>query len=143
MIGFLTWRAVAEQQHPRRLKQWWRDNEGRRWRVPNGKHRLRPHQIPGHAALRSFVFLRDGFACVRCGAKPSREIAIVLDHIVSRRNGGTHHPDNLQTLCVRCNASKVTHEDKSRGVPALRQEIATLRARVAQLEAERFFKAPL
>lgn len=124
------------QSHPRRLKQWWRDHDGQRWRVPNGKHRLRPHQIPGHAALRAFVFKRDGYRCVRCGA----DSPLVLDHEVSRRNGGTHHPDNLQTLCKTCNSSKVTHEDRSRGVPALRQEIATLRARVAQLEGDRCFR---
>jgi hypothetical protein len=139
MIGFPKWSAVAEQKHPRRLKQWWTDNAGQRWRVPNGRDRLRPHQIAGHGALRAFVFQRDSNRCVRCGsAEP-----LALDHIVSRRNGGTHHPTNLQTLCKRCNDSKATHEDRSRGVPALRTEVAQLRARVAQLEAERFFRQPI
>jgi 5-methylcytosine-specific restriction endonuclease McrA len=31
---------------------------------------------------------------------------LVIDHVLSLRNGGTNHPDNLQTLCDCCNAAK-------------------------------------
>ena len=37
---------------------------------------------------------------------PARS-CLVIDHVVSRLNGGTHHPDNLQTLCDSCNSAKV------------------------------------
>ncbi len=95
------------------LKQWWIDHEGRTWRVPNVRDRLRPHQIKGHAALRAFVFCRDGGRCVRCGS--SEELP---DHIVSRRNGGSHHPSNLQCLCKRCNDRKSNYEDRGRAYDA-------------------------
>lgn len=39
--------------------------------------------------------------CVYCGA-PARE----RDHIISRRSGGSDHPDNLAPCCRSCNASK-------------------------------------
>lgn len=42
---------------------------------------------------------------------------LVADHVVSRRNGGSHHPDNLQALCQRCNARKAALVDAHGGVP--------------------------
>ena len=40
-----------------------------------------------------------------------------MDHIVPRRRGGTDDPDNLQTLCYRCNAMKRDRDDTNfRGV---------------------------
>ena len=81
----------------------WVDAAGRRWRTPTIRGRLKPGQVPAHRALREFVLLLDGHACVRCG----RRDRLVADHILSRRNGGAHHPLNLQALCEPCNASKV------------------------------------
>ena len=97
----------------------WTDHKGRRWRTPRIKGRLQ-FDIQCHAALRAFVFTRDGFRCQKCGisAVPpfgydgrepvalARGWCLVADHIVSRRNGGSHHPDNLMTLCDSCNARK-------------------------------------
>jgi 5-methylcytosine-specific restriction endonuclease McrA len=105
----------------------WADHEGKTWKTPQILGRLR-FRIPCHAALRAFVFKRDGYACLRCGdratvvpdgytgreALGSKNHCLVLDHIVSRRNGGSHHPSNLQTLCDSCNAAKVTSEDRRR-----------------------------
>ena len=31
---------------------------------------------------------------------------LVADHIVSRKNGGEHHPNNLQAMCQSCNSKK-------------------------------------
>jgi 5-methylcytosine-specific restriction endonuclease McrA len=31
---------------------------------------------------------------------------LVADHVISRRNGGSHHPDNMQCLCNSCNSRK-------------------------------------
>lgn len=33
-----------------------------------------------------------------------------IDHIVPVELGGTSHPDNLQTLCIRCHADKTAHD---------------------------------
>lgn len=56
---------------------------------------------PSHQALRAYVLWRDK-VCMWCGADSD----LVADHIVSRRNGGEHHPKNLQALCQRCNSRK-------------------------------------
>ena len=104
----------------------WLDAEGIERRVPTGK-KLHFPRMPLHAALRAFVYKRDAFTCKWCGTKPA-EIPVdydgrcgvfvttkaksgflsqlVIDHIVSRRNGGTNHPGNLQALCDCCNAAK-------------------------------------
>ncbi|WP_196015297.1 HNH endonuclease [Klebsiella variicola] len=60
--------------------------------------------VPCHRALRDFVLWRDGYKCRHCGSED--RIKLVADHIMSRRNGGSHHPDNMQCLCDSCNARK-------------------------------------
>lgn len=86
---------------------YWRDHNGTWWRVPQIKDRLRPHQIKGHAALRDFVVARDK-CCAWCGATTN----LVADHIRSKRNGGMHHPHNLQALCFSCNSKKSNAVDR-------------------------------
>jgi hypothetical protein len=100
----------------------WTDHNGVHWKVPTIIGRLK-FRIPCHRALRAYVHRRDGFRCQGCGIlayplpppdydgsgatyAPGRHRVLVLDHILSRRNGGLHHPDNLRTLCEPCNASK-------------------------------------
>jgi 5-methylcytosine-specific restriction endonuclease McrA len=87
----------------------WTDQHGRSWKVPQIKGRLKCGKCPGHRALREFVIWRDGSKCRRCGC--TDPLKLVPDHIVSRRNGGSHHPDNLQCLCDPCNASKAARID--------------------------------
>lgn len=102
----------------------WMDASGKTWAVASPRHRL-CFRYPSNRALRAFVYARDGFACVRCGWKPpfvperydgqftllgddvaGKRQELQLDHVLALHNGGTHHPDNLQTLCFQCNASK-------------------------------------
>jgi len=84
------------------MHQYWTDHNGKHWIVPQIKGRLKCSKIPSHAALREYVIYRDGGKCKECGAMNM----LVADHIVSRRNSGSHHPDNLQCLCDSCNARK-------------------------------------
>ena len=106
------------------MRDYWTDGSGKRWRVaPSGK-RLNFANL-GPQALRAFVYARDGFRCVRCDWMPSaiptpydgrytllgddvggKRRELQLDHVVALHHGGTNHPDNLQTLCFGCNASK-------------------------------------
>ena len=107
-------RAMCEPGH-------WTDWAGQRWRTLRCIGRIKYRTLGAHA-LRRYVHQRDLFACQHCSTKAivptdwdgSSALAcdngawcLVLDHIISRRNGGSHHPDNLQTLCDSCNARKV------------------------------------
>lgn len=47
------------------------------------------------------------------------EIPLVLDHLVSRRNGGINSAKNLQTLCYSCNAAKSGLIDSKRGIKSV------------------------
>lgn len=110
----------------------WADDDGAVYPVPAMGRRLKFASSPAHAKLRAFVFRRDGFTCVRCAWKPGdlpavydgrRTLGVTIipatkpwkksaltylevDHRISRSHGGSNHPDNLQTLCKRCNAGK-------------------------------------
>lgn len=102
------------------------------WTAPNGqvlpiletKRRLNFGR-PAHALLRAYIFARDGYQCCKCGWKPAdipvpysgrfgligpdvngKRRELQLDHIVPLAAGGTNHPENFQTLCFACNASK-------------------------------------
>ena len=50
-------------------------------------------------AMKIAVKNRDGHRCKNCGSTKNLEI----DHIQPKALGGSHHPDNLQTLCRPCN----------------------------------------
>ena len=84
----------------------WTDDCGRLWIEPQIKGRLKS-RIPAHRALREYVIRRDGGKCQACGSTER----LVADHIVSRRNGGRHHPSNMQCLCDSCNARKAVLTD--------------------------------
>ena len=96
----------------------WTDHDGRAWPVPRIRGRLRFGKVKLHARLRDFVLRRDGFCCTVCGAsgfapgQPPRGVMLVADHVVSRRNGGEHHPDNLRATCESCNARKANTVDR-------------------------------
>lgn len=48
---------------------------------------------------RKKIFQRDGYKCLCCGE--TRRLQV--DHIIPRSLGGSNSPDNLQTLCAKCN----------------------------------------
>ncbi len=57
------------------------------------------------AKLRSFIKTRDNHTCRYCSVSLAAEPHLLLevDHIVPVSRGGLSAPDNLQTLCWRCN----------------------------------------
>jgi hypothetical protein len=58
--------------------------------------------------LRWNVLQRDRFTCRTCGASPaiSAGVELHVDHILPWSKGGLTAPENLQTLCSRCNLGK-------------------------------------
>lgn len=55
--------------------------------------------------LRFAIYERDGHRCRKCGRRTDD---LEIDHIVPIAKGGKSTPDNLQTLCHRCNKAKGT-----------------------------------
>jgi hypothetical protein len=59
-------------------------------------------------ALRGQIKARDKYACLTCGVSLALEPHLLLevDHILPVSKGGLSVPENLQTLCWKCNRSK-------------------------------------
>lgn len=58
------------------------------------------------------IYLRDGLACVWCGAKIEDGARFTLDHLKAHAHGGSNHESNLVTACERCNSSRGTRSLK-------------------------------
>ena len=58
--------------------------------------------------LRQFILERDKYTCKFCGNSTSKEPNLLLevDHIIPVSKWGESTPQNLQTLCWKCNRSK-------------------------------------
>ena len=58
--------------------------------------------------LREHIKARDNFTCCICGNSIQKEpnLLLEIDHIIPVSKGGKTLPENLQTLCWRCNRSK-------------------------------------
>lgn len=85
----------------------WTDHAGGVHPTPSSiQRRLKFSRCPLHARLREFVLSRDGWRCQACGLPGAPGRWVRMDHIISHRNGGAHHPANLQALCESCNARK-------------------------------------
>ncbi len=54
------------------------------------------------------VLKRDNYRCTSCGACPSidHQVELEVDHIQPVARGGANGPENLQTLCRKCNQGK-------------------------------------
>jgi 5-methylcytosine-specific restriction endonuclease McrA len=47
------------------------------------------------------VLKRDGYICAYCGQEANQ-----VDHVISRKDGGSHDMDNLVACCASCNSKK-------------------------------------
>lgn len=58
--------------------------------------------------LRNIIKERDDYTCQSCGVSVQEQSLLLLevDHIIPISKGGTSVPENLQTLCWKCNRSK-------------------------------------
>lgn len=57
-------------------------------------------------STRLAIYLRDGLACVWCGAGVEEGARLTLDHLKPHSKGGSNAPSNLLTACKRCNDSR-------------------------------------
>ena len=56
--------------------------------------------------LRIALYLRDGLACVYCGAGIEDGAKLTLDHLAPHSDGGSNAATNLVTACHKCNSSR-------------------------------------
>lgn len=52
------------------------------------------------------IYLRDGLACVWCGASTEAGAQLTLDHLTPHCQGGSNGEANLITCCKACNDSR-------------------------------------
>lgn len=100
-------RAVAELEDQVRALDDYIDRTLARYQ---GRHRTRKRAPDGPRravteTMRLEVFMRDGWRCLCCEAS-GEGVSFTADHIVPFSQGGSCSVDNLQTLCVGCNARK-------------------------------------
>lgn len=58
---------------------------------------------------RLYILNRDRWTCQDCGYVSSRKPFaedVLIHHIIPRREGGTHAPENLVTLCRSCHSCR-------------------------------------
>ena len=77
------------------------------------------------AKLRGSIKARDNHACCYCAVSLAAEPHLLLevDHIVPVSRGGLSIPENLQTLCWRCNRSK-SNKTPDTAPPSVRHGVA-------------------
>ena len=64
--------------------------------------------------LRSAIFWRDDFTCLRCDKRfANRKSLLSIHHLVPRSKGGSNDPTNLVTLCNPCHDYVEIYELKS------------------------------
>ncbi len=56
--------------------------------------------------VRYGILKRDDFKCCVCGSTAKDGLKLEVDHIIPVSKGGKSTPDNLRTLCERCNRGK-------------------------------------
>lgn len=55
---------------------------------------------------REAIYRRDKYTCQLCGKEINDRANLTLDHVKSRKRGGSNEVSNLVTACVKCNCSK-------------------------------------
>ncbi len=64
------------------------------------------------------VFLRDRFTCQYCGKKDQD---LTLDHVVPRRQNGSHAWNNVVAACSKCNLRKAGRTPKEAGMNLVKE----------------------
>ena len=76
--------------------------EWRELTIVSNKHGMNWIRKPKRLA----IYLRDGMACVYCGAGIEDGATLTLDHVRTRSNGGGNEAGNLVTCCRKCNTAR-------------------------------------
>ncbi len=72
------------------------------------------------AFSRKNIFLRDGYTCQYCGARPGTE-ELSIDHVLPRSRGGKTTWENCVLACMVCNSRKASRTLDESGLALIRQ----------------------
>lgn len=89
-------------------------DDGRSIGTPPAGNALRHKSRGAWDTLRRQILQRDCGLCVLCQAAGRVEAAHQVDHRIPVSEGGTDHPDNLQSLCIPCHKTKTAAEARRR-----------------------------
>lgn len=126
----MTPKSIKDHGVPRQIPG--RGPNGRRFcrwchaEVPKGRSsycndECRKHCDFGHSKM--IVIRRDGLVCTSCKAALRarwtwpRDYSlpkVEVDHIVAVKDGGSHHPDNLRSLCPTCHRKRTAEQAAER-----------------------------
>jgi predicted nucleic acid-binding Zn ribbon protein len=102
------WQAKKRQENREEYRQkqkGWRDKYPETYRAKQHRRRTRKTNAGGSYTTAEWNALLDecGHRCVWCG---NDGIKLTVDHIVPVSKGGSSNIDNIQPLCLPCNARK-------------------------------------
>jgi len=60
--------------------------------------------------IRPIILRRDNYLCQTCDRAGRTTAANIVDHIISKKNGGTDEHSNLEVICKPCHAVKTRQE---------------------------------
>jgi len=101
-------RATAEgAARARAANKRWRNRNPEKMQAHNKRVKAIRRSIPGAHTLAEWQALKAHYQyrCLRCG-KYEPDIVLTEDHVIPVSKGGTNNIDNIQPLCLACNASK-------------------------------------
>ena len=78
------------------------------------------------------IYERDGYMCLRCGAKDN----LTIDHVIPSCKGGANNLSNYQTLCSFCNCMKGSNSTDYRWITAkgtFNKPVRKLKKKVEQI----------
>lgn len=100
-------------------------------RTTRNREMTKRKQLSG--STRWHVLARDGFTCRYCGARAGQVgVELAVDHVISVKDGGDDHPDNLVTACRRCNGGKSSRSLSN--VPTAQEVIERVQSMAANIQ---------
>lgn len=103
IVGENEYRIDYFEETNRQLLSNWANGERKRCKADDyQKRRNIANSYISKKSVRQAIFARDKHRCVCCGSTED----LTIDHIIPVSKGGESDFDNLQTLCLSCNANK-------------------------------------
>lgn len=84
----------------------WKDKNPEKQRANSNRRRSRKNKVISQPYDFETICTQYGNKCLRCGRD---DVKLTVDHIIPISWGGNDTADNIQPLCLSCNAGKGNH----------------------------------